>query len=205
MNLKEEIVYNTSFDISFKEKEESKKFIDFINAFNEDIEEYGKEKTVMLYSMIFGTDLKEDFESVVSVLSEEGQPFNVETWLSSKQGRDAIIKTGKQLEQKQIAGNSLAQAVNVAAKETINSPQFVLGRLWNKIKTFFTGGFTSIKKIISTGNWQELFKLPLFKGALVAGGVGALLLVLKKIFGKKRIEAEEQKIKEQAIKAGYTK
>lgn len=201
MNLKEEIVYNTNFDISFKVKKEGKKFIDFIDAFNEDVEEYGKEKTIMLYSMIFGTDLKEDFENAVSVLSEEGEPFSVAAWLKSPEGKNAMANTAKKIEQQHGANN---QIVN-NSKETLNSPTFKLSMLWNKIKSFFTGSFTSIKKIISTGNWQELFKLPLFKGALVAGGVGALLLVLKKIFGKKRIEAEEQKIKEQAIKAGYTK
>jgi len=81
----------------------------------------------------------------------------------------------------------------MASKEGKLMPKGLLAGIWDKIKGFTAGQFSSIKNIVSTGNWGALLKLPIFKGALAAGGVVAVIAVLKKLFkGKNKITPEQE-------------
>lgn len=166
MNLREEILLNYNGK-NGRDDREIKKIKSFIDSLSEDVDEFGEDKTVELYSIIFGEDLREDVINSVKELNEY-VPQDIRL--------------------------NIAQKSNSVNKITA---------LWDKVKNFFKDSFSSIKSIVSTGNWAKLFSLPIFKGALAAGGITALLIILKKIFGKKRIAEQESKIIAQAKQAGY--
>lgn len=233
MNLREEIIYNIDFNPSRKSKLEEKRFVSFVEAFNEDVEVLGEEKTLLIYSMIFGEELKEDFEGALNelkqineTLSEEENALNeasIEPGLAGSFIRKASKSLGDVKDPLKLSWADRArrllfpqkpvakfigqgQALGTKALDASTKPFNFSGKLlgvWNKVKGFFKGQFNSIVGIVKTGQWSKLFALPLFKGALAAGGVVALIAILKKIFGKKKIEAQEAKIKEQAAEAGY--
>jgi hypothetical protein len=212
MDLREEILYNYDGKKG-KELREIKNFQTFVRGMNEDIRTFGKKETIELYSIIFGDDLKESFEEGINELNEvnlEGLPAEARNALGFRQkamgGVAKLPWLAKEIPAITKAGPLTKGAASKLSKFAIPgyTPQKALS-LWEKIKNFFKGGFTSIKEIFQTGNWSKLFTLPIFKGALAAGGVAALLVILKKIFGKKKIDTQEAQIRAQAAKSGYSK
>lgn len=199
MNLNEEINYLSGKQNSFDS---------FVKAFYEDTDEFGLLETITMYSKIYGFDLNE------SVL-----PNSNEIKLYEDRARNPIIPSSSTV--RGIAAPVATRGVSGVgdhfipdlgpgyrgAKEVAFDKATVAGmapakinflkNIWNKIKGFTTGQFASIKSIVSSGKWAELLKLPIFKGALAVGGAAAVIAILKKLFGKKKITAQQ----EAAIKA----
>jgi hypothetical protein len=93
-------------------------------------------------------------------------------------------------------------AAGAAAKTGILG---ILSGLWNKIKSFFGGGVKAIGDTIKTGNYANLVKIPLVQGAMAAGGVALAVVILRKIFGKKKINPQKFNAAAQAnIKSATT-
>jgi len=58
-------------------------------------------------------------------------------------------------------------------------------KAFTSVKGFFVGGVKSVGEAVKSGNWGDLLKIPLVKGALITGGSILALKILKKLFGKK--------------------
>lgn len=179
MNIREEIQF-----LALKKITETKKnpiLESFIEAFKEDAKEYGFTKAVEIYSSVYGLNELEHLNENVLPLFEK-QMFGVT-------GAEKYIAPGKaNIESWTRAEKKLEGGVS----------NNLFRNIWQKVKSFSTGQFSSIKKIIETGNWKALLSLPLFKGALAAGGIAAVIAILRKVFKKKITPEQMTKIKEMA-------
>lgn len=211
MNLQEELKYLaglTEADVN------EKSFSNFRKVFKEDVKEFGLEEATKMYATIYGlSELSSLNEEVLieGILNERGgpnssyQPSTTATNTQRRQGRGSMPFTADDA----VADNAARLAQSAANSKTHGSMPFLPGdkeyndkllagvkpSLFSKIKNFFTGQSSSLKNLLANKDWAGIAKLPIFKGALAAGGVVAVIAILKKLFKGKIAKKDEVEIK----------